>query len=245
LASVFIAVPGNPPFPDTKWIHIDLTTDISTPPGQMFVIEMSGTGTAYSWRGTCGQVALPDCPTADSDQYPAGATNAGPTIGDFGFRTYDPGDTDLDGMPDGYEMLQSCLDKVASDGTLNPDSDGANSLAEYGVGSDPCVANPDTDGDGCTDFEEEGDVASLGGLRNPALASDFYDVNGSKKIDAVDIAEVRSKFNTAPGNPLYSAAHDRSPGAAPWAPGPANDVINAVDINLVRASFNHSCVAAP
>jgi hypothetical protein len=245
LASVFVAVPGNPPFPDTKWVHIDLPDAISTPPGQMFVIEMSGTGTAYSWRGTCGQVQLPDCPTADSDQYTPGVTNAGPTIGDFGFRTYDPGDTDMDGMPDGYEIAHWCLDETVADGTLNPDSDGANSLLEYGAGSDPCTANPDSDGDGCTDFEEDSDVPSLGGVRNPAQPSDFYDVNGSKKVDSVDIGQVRSKFNTMPGHPSYAATHDRSVGAAQWAPGPANGVINATDVGLVRASFNHSCIGAP
>jgi hypothetical protein len=246
LASRTIAVPGNAPFPDTKWVHIDLLTPIATPPGQKFVVELSGTGLAYAWRGTCGQVAMPDCPTADADQYTAGVTNAGPTIGDFGFRTYDPGDTDLDGMPDGYEILHAaCLDRLTADASGNPDTDGATSGAEFGVGSDPCVANPDSDGDGCTDFEEGGTNPGLGGMRNPALASDFYDVNGSKKVDGFDIGQVRLRFNpTVPTAPA-DAPYDRSAGAAPWAPGLADNVINAVDISRVRASFNHTCIPAP
>jgi hypothetical protein len=103
----------------------------------------------------------------------------------------------------------------------------------------------DSDGDGCYDSEELGALPTLGGIRNPSFQPDFYDVNASKRIDAVDIGLVRSHFNQNTEHPLYSAVYDRSVGVASWAPGAPNGVINAVDINLARASFNHSCQAPP
>ena len=99
----------------------------------------------------------------------------------------------------------------------------------------------DSDGDGCTDWEEVGPEPLYGGQRDPADPWDFYDVNGSKKVDALDIGMVRARFNVLPADPVY----DRSPGAAIWAPGPPDDQIDAIDIGLVRASFNHSCQAPP
>jgi CubicO group peptidase (beta-lactamase class C family) len=101
------------------------------------------------------------------------------------------------------------------------------------------------DGDGCIDAEELGTTPSLGGLRDPAFRWDFYEVNGTLKIDAVDIGLVRANFN--PSGPIApeDVIYDRSPGAATWAPGAPDNRINAIDIGLVRASFNHTCAAAP
>ena len=104
------------------------------------------------------------------------------------------------------------------------------------------VAVTDSDGDGCSDVEEAQTAVgseTLGGRRNPNLQWDFYDVNGSKKVDSADIGLVRSKFNQ------NFPAYDRSPGAQTWAPGPPNGIVNGIDVGLVRASFNHSCTAAP
>ena len=121
----------------------------------------------------------------------------------------------------------------------DPDGDG------YDAGSETDEADTDTDNDGCSDPEELGATPALGGGRNNKLDGlgqyDFYDVNGTKKVDAADIGLVRAQFNVLPANPVY----DRSPGANPWAPGPPNGVVNGTDIGLVRASFLQSCVAAP
>jgi hypothetical protein len=103
----------------------------------------------------------------------------------------------------------------------------------------------DDDGDGCADVEETGTDILFGGQRNPLLLYDFYDINGSKKVDAFDINVVRSKFNgvgpTPPGDRIY----DRSIGAHPWASGPPDNKINGIDVNLVRVEFNHSCQNPP
>jgi hypothetical protein len=105
--------------------------------------------------------------------------------------------------------------------------------------------NSDTDADGCTNFEEEGAIPALGGQRNPSVASDFYDVNGTKTVNAVDKGLVRANFNSPGPTPPEDLIYDRSAAQNPWAPGPANNVINAVDIGLVSAAFNHSCTSLP
>jgi CubicO group peptidase (beta-lactamase class C family) len=101
------------------------------------------------------------------------------------------------------------------------------------------------DGDGCIDAEETGADPTLGGLRDPASRWDFYEVNGTLKIDATDIALVLAKFNPSGPVPPEDVVYDRSHGAAAWAPGPPDGRINAVDIMLIRRSFNHTCAAAP
>jgi hypothetical protein len=103
----------------------------------------------------------------------------------------------------------------------------------------------DLDGDGCSAAEENGDNPALGGERDPANEWDFYDVNGSRKVDAADIALVRSKVTGSAATPPESHIYDRSAGPQLWAPGPPNGAINAIDIAYVRLSANHSCIAAP
>jgi nitrous oxidase accessory protein NosD len=103
----------------------------------------------------------------------------------------------------------------------------------------------DTDGDGCADGEEILFPVTLGGGRDPLFVWDFYDVNGSQKIDALDIGLVRMHFN--PGGPVPPAEmiYDRSHGASPHAPGAPDNRINAIDISLVRIAFNDNCQAPP
>ncbi len=61
-------------------------------------------------------------------------------------------DTDLDGMPDGWEMING-LDPInPADAAGDPDADGLTNLQEYQYGTDP--NNPDSDGDGLSDGAE-------------------------------------------------------------------------------------------
>jgi hypothetical protein len=101
------------------------------------------------------------------------------------------------------------------------------------------------DGDGCSDAEESGANVALGGQRDAADRWDFYEANGTLKIDAVDIALVRANYNPSGPVPAEDVIFDRSIGTAAWAPGAPDGKINALDIALVRASFGHSCVAQP
>ena len=62
-------------------------------------------------------------------------------------------DTDADGMDDGYEYANACLNPVdPTDAAGDADSDGATSITEFNKGTDPCDA--DTDDDGMTDNYE-------------------------------------------------------------------------------------------
>jgi hypothetical protein len=103
----------------------------------------------------------------------------------------------------------------------------------------------DLDGDGCSASEEGGANPMLGGMRDPANEWDFYDVNGSRKVDSADIGLVRSRFNSSGPTPPPDWIYDRSAGTNVWAPGPPNNAINAVDIAMVRSAFNHNCQAPP
>ena len=107
------------------------------------------------------------------------------------------------------------------------------------------TAADDTDGDGCTDVRELGDAELLGGRRDPLNRWDFYDVNGTRKVDAVDINLVRANFNGLGPTPSEDVIYDRRVGTQVWAPGAPDGKINAVDVNLVRAEFNHSCQPTP
>ncbi len=107
------------------------------------------------------------------------------------------------------------------------------------------ATDKDGDGDGCSDAEEAGATIALGGQRDASNPWDFYDVNASRRIDAVDIGLVRANYNGTGPTPPEDVIFDRSVGAATWAPGSPNNKISAVDIALVRTSFNHSCQAAP
>ena len=51
-------------------------------------------------------------------------------------------DTDVDGLPDGFELANACLRPQARDAQSDADSDGLSNLEEYTALSDPCSAGP-------------------------------------------------------------------------------------------------------
>lgn len=77
-------------------------------------------------------------------------------------------DTDGDGMPDGWEMINGLNPVNPADAGTDLDGDGLTNLQEYQNGSDP--RNADTDGDGLTDGTE---VLTHG--TSPALADTDQD----------------------------------------------------------------------
>jgi hypothetical protein len=149
------------------------------------------------------------------------------------------GDADGDTVSDASDNCPT----VSNLSQTDTDSDLLGDDCEASVyGSNP--NDPDTDGDACGDGREV--LVMLfspmqGGSRSPVNAWDFYDVNGTLKVDSIDIGLVRAHYDPAGPIPPEDAVYDRSAGAHPWAPGPPDNKISAVDIGLVRGSFNHSC----
>jgi hypothetical protein len=78
-------------------------------------------------------------PTDDAD-------GDGATLLDEFLHGLDPSaaDTDVDGLPDGFELANACLRPQARDADGDPDGDGLTNLEEYNAGSDPCAAGAGT-----------------------------------------------------------------------------------------------------
>lgn len=92
-------------------------------------------------------------------------------------------DSDSDTMPDGWET-QHGLDPIADDGAGDPDRDGLSNSDEYAHGTDPLSA--DTDGDGASDWREVFYVTDpVDRTDEPSFP--YVDVNGTRRVDAVDI----------------------------------------------------------
>lgn len=161
------------------------------------------------------------------------------------------GDADCDGMPDAYESAHSCLSSSTEDATGDPDADKMSNIFEYSAGSDPCASEDiDTDGDGCTDVDEDQATAgseTSGGLRNYKNHWDFLDVNGDKVIALFDdILVIAMAFGFEPGDPGYSTTLDRSEptpaGNYPWRTGPPDGTIDLfTDIFGAAYQFGHDC----
>jgi hypothetical protein len=137
-------------------------------------------------------------------------------------------------------------------------------LLALGGGSAPVRAGPDetdTDGDGCTDAQEQGTNPLAGGQRNPNSFWDFFDTPDSsnvrdRSIVVSDIFRISQRLGTSgtatsvanalstPPTSGYHAAFDRSapsPGAGLWASGPADGAVSVGDISYAVAQFGHSC----
>ena len=128
--------------------------------------------------------------------------------------------------------------------------------------------DPDDDNDGCTDVQELGPSATLGGERNPHNFWDFYDVPAGTPLERdqmgniIDIAAIVLRFGTVSSPPpteeeafaealtlppdvtSYHAAYDRGgpiPGQDLWDLRPPDGAINIIDIGAAVIQFGHTC----
>lgn len=146
-------------------------------------------------------------------------------------------DTDGDGMPDGWEMINGLNPINPSDASGDLDGDGLTNLEEYQHGTDP--NNQDTDGDGLTDGDEvnihgtnpanadtDGDGLDDGVELDPSIGSDpkNADSNGSFLNDGsvyelgLDPTGTVANFNML----LHETFEPSSPTLNQWTNYPAN-----------------------
>jgi hypothetical protein len=119
----------------------------------------------------------------------------------------------------------------------------------------------DNDRDGCTNDQELGPTAILGGTRSPSIFWDFFDTPNPSgvrdgAINVSDISRVVARFGSSaaapskanaytqalavpPAAPAYSPAFDRT--AAGSLSGPPDGSVAISDISRIVAQFGHNC----
>jgi hypothetical protein len=108
----------------------------------------------------------------------------------------------------------------------------------------------DSDADGCTDYEENGEDRNFGGERDPQDGWDFYNVTDDLAIDVADVIAILGQFGWGPLTIGYNPSLDREADdmSKPWRTSQAtglNIEINVSDVILNLQSFGHNCAAAP
>ena len=100
----------------------------------------------------------------------------------------------------------------------------------------------DSDGDGCTDFQELGPDESLGGRRDPQNSYDYMNPTADGVNRGDDILYVVQQFQIDQGNPSYDSRADRTYlGPNVWNLGPPDGKERGADILSQVLSFQHDC----
>jgi hypothetical protein len=106
--------------------------------------------------------------------------------------------------------------------------------------ADAC--DTDDDNDGCTDTEEQGPNAALGGLRDPLNFWDFFDVTGEGLVDFSDALDVLAYFGDAGLPATPGDLRDRDVGGpGGWNLVESNTGVDFTDVLNTLLSFGHSC----
>ena len=113
----------------------------------------------------------------------------------------------------------------------------------------------DTDGDGCTDTQENGPDETFGGRRDYRNFWDFFDPNRDGSVSVLDFLAILGRFGAVgdplidplsdpPPAPAYHTRFDRTgapPGENPWQSGPPDGVIALGDFLALLTQFGHTC----
>lgn len=103
-------------------------------------------------------------------------------------------------------------------------------------------ASGDTDGDGCTDQQENGPDEKLGGRRNFLNPWDYFNPTGDRQNRVDDILAVVSLYFHDVPDPMYDYHADRALwGPNLWNLGPPNQQIRVDDIVNIVHQYFHDC----
>lgn len=117
-----------------------------------------------------------------------------------GFQIVEAGDADGDGLPDSWEtdhQLDPASPVGVNGASGDPDSDGLSNLGEFTRGTDP--QNPDTDGDGLTDGQENGSGIWVSAT-NTGTSPLKTDTDGDGLDDSVENPDLPSTGFSQPGS---------------------------------------------
>jgi hypothetical protein len=100
----------------------------------------------------------------------------------------------------------------------------------------------DTDGDGCSDLQENGPDETLGGRRNFLNKWDYFNPSGDKRNRVDDIVLVLNLYFHDPPDPLYDFKVDRTlMGPNLWNLWAPNGVVRIDDIVNIINQYFHDC----
>jgi hypothetical protein len=100
----------------------------------------------------------------------------------------------------------------------------------------------DSDGDGCSDVQEQGGDPIEGGRRDSFNTWDWWDPTGDGMVKIGDVLAVAAHYGKDAGQPGYDAVYDRTLlGPNHWNLGPPDGMIRSADINLIVKQYNADC----
>ncbi len=145
-----------------RWTHLAYTYDAITDSFKIYadgVLAQQETKALNTWATDVSNKALPiriggqNSANGALGGAPASLSIAQLAIHDRSLTPAELGhdDTDLDGMPDFFEIFHQLNPADPSDADLDPDLDGVSSLVEFRIGTNPSWKNPDSDNDGLFD----------------------------------------------------------------------------------------------
>lgn len=98
-------------------------------------------------------------------------------------------DTDGDGLPDWWELMNKLRPDLAADAALDPDGDGLTNAQEFARNTDP--HSPDTDGDGLSDSVET-NTGTYVSVTNTGTNPLIMDTDGDGLIDGDEVNRYRT-----------------------------------------------------
>ena len=150
---------------------------------------------------------------------------------------------------------------IQSTVTATPTATSTNTPSNTPTPTATATASPtamplDSDGDGCTDAQENGADPTRGGMRDPEDHWDFFDPTMDGSVSILDFFALLERFGSVgdptidplsgpPPAPAYHTRFDRGGqiGANGWNVAPPDGAIAITDFFALLAQFGHTCAS--